>query len=324
MTARVGLVGARGHVGTELLQLLAGHDGLTVAFASSRQKQGQALRDVDARLPDIAYSLVEPGDIAAHPCDAYVLALPNGLAAPFVRAIDAAQPGAVVLDLSADHRFDDGWAYGLPEHHRDALRGATRIANPGCYATALQLALSPLVPHLDGPAHGFGVSGYSGAGTTKSDKNDPERLRDNFIAYTLTGHVHEREVSRHLTHPVRFLPSVAGYFRGIHMVCAARLAAPTDTDTVTGWLRAAYDAEPFVDVTGAPPEVKDVRDTPRAAVGGVSVGQDGRDVAVVSCLDNLLKGAASQAVQNLNLALGLDETRGLQMALPGERLVAGH
>ncbi len=144
-----------------------------------------------------------------------MLALPNGMAAPFVAALDASAPATVVLDLSADYRFDPGWYYGLPELTRNDYNGQKRISNPGCYATAMQLALAPMLMQLAGPAQCFGVSGYSGAGTSPSDKNDPEKLRDNLMPYSLAGHVHEREASVHLGVPVQFMPHVAAHFRGL-------------------------------------------------------------------------------------------------------------
>src|SRR4029079_689307 len=146
-----------------------------------------------------------PEDVAGEKLDAYVLALPNGASGAYVEAIAAARPDLVIVDLSADHRFTSSWVYGQPERKRAEIRGARHIANPGCYATAMQLALAPLVPLLEGPANVFGVSGYSGAGTTPSPRNDPEALRDNLMPYALVGHMHEREVTRHVG-PVCLMP----------------------------------------------------------------------------------------------------------------------
>src|SRR5690606_17458150 len=156
--------------------------------------------------------------------DAWVLALPNGksdacmvslaaargAAAPIATPGDAAaHEGPVVVDLSADHRFDDGWYYGLPELTRDAYAGQRRIANPGCYASAMQFAVAPMRDLVEGPVQCFGVSGYSGAGTTPSDRNDADKLRGNLMPYALADHIHEREVTRHLGTPVEFMPHVA-------------------------------------------------------------------------------------------------------------------
>jgi N-acetyl-gamma-glutamyl-phosphate reductase len=304
----VGLVGGRGHTGAELVQLLTGHPALRLGFVTSRELGGSPVPGVDG----LRYTNPTPDEVAASGVDAVVLAQPNGLSMGWLAALDARAPDTVVVDLSADHRFSEDWAYGLPEHHRAALRGRRRIANPGCYATAMQLALRPLVDLLDGPAQCFGVSGYSGAGTTPSPRNDPELLRDNLMPYALVGHVHEREVTRHLGHPVEFLPHVAPHFRGLSITANAHLREPVTADAVRERLRAAYAGEPLVRVVDEPPWVSRLAGRHHAEVGGVAVTADGRRLVVVGALDNLLKGAATQAVQNLNLALGLPEHAGIR------------
>src|SRR5262249_33979707 len=147
---------------------------------------------------ELRYESLDADAVAARRADAIVLALPNGKAAPYVTAIDKAAPQTVIVDVSADYRFDNAWYYGLPELNRAKFDSQRRISNPGCYATAMQLAIAPLKDRLASPPACFGVSGYSGAGTTPSDKNDPDKLRDNLIPYALVDHTHEREVTRHL------------------------------------------------------------------------------------------------------------------------------
>jgi N-acetyl-gamma-glutamyl-phosphate reductase len=313
----IGLVGARGHVGRELLRLVAGHPALALAYASSRELAGQPLAPAATEAGAVAdtggprFEDLDPEACARRGADVVVLALPNGLAAPYAHAIAAARPETILVDLSADHRFDPGWVYGLPEHVRDRLRGARRISNPGCYATAMQLALRPLLPFAAGEPRCFGVSGYSGAGTMPSPRNDPERLSDNLLPYTLTGHVHEREVGHHLGAGVRFLPHVAAFFRGLSITASVELAPGARREEIERAYAAAYGAEPLVAMTEQPPEIRDVAGSARALVGGLTISADGRHLAVVSVLDNLLKGAASQALQNVNLALGLDELTGI-------------
>lgn len=305
----VGVVGARGYVGAELLALLARHPRLRMAFAASRAHAGRAVpATTGAGDAGLRYVGAEPAGIAALDADAFVLALPDGAAAEYVAAID----GRVVVDLSADHRFDDAWTYGLPEHHATALRGATRISNPGCYATAIQLALRPLVDDLDGTPHAFGVSGHSGAGATPSPRNDPALLADGVVPYRLVGHVHEREVSRHLGLPVRFSPHVAPFFRGITVTVQARLRTAATVESIVRRYVDAYGEAPLLRVLGERvPRVQDIVGDDGAEIGGITLGADGRDVAVVCTIDNLLKGAAAQAVQNLNLAFDLDADLGL-------------
>jgi N-acetyl-gamma-glutamyl-phosphate reductase common form len=216
--------------------------------------------------------------------------------------------------LSADYRFDDGWFYGLPELYRADYRGQRRISNPGCYATAMQLAIAPLLGAIDGPAQCFGVSGYSGAGTTPSDKNDPDKLRNNIMPYALTGHVHEREVARHLRHPVEFMPHVAGHFRGITMTVNLRLRDPISHQAAAALYRERFAGEPLIEVGDAAPWVSRIAGRHHAEIGGFTTSGDGRRLVVVATLDNLLKGAATQALQNINLALGLAETTGIPLA----------
>src|SRR5690606_15855528 len=151
-------------------------------------------------------------------------------------------------DLSADYRFSDDWYYGLPELTRDRYRGQKRISNPGCYATAMQLAIAPLLDQLAGPPQCFGVSGYSGAGSTPSDKNDPDKLRDNLMPYALVDHLHEREVSRQLGVPVEFMPHVAPHFRGITMTVNLWLNEPVKLDAVRERYRRRYAGERLVRV----------------------------------------------------------------------------
>jgi N-acetyl-gamma-glutamyl-phosphate reductase len=306
-TRTVGIVGARGHTGAELVRLVGGHPSLRLAFVSSRELAGQPVPDA----PGLSYTNPSPAEAAAARADAVVLALPNEKSRDWVRAIDDSGAPTVIVDLSADHRFDDAWAYGLPERGRVHLVGHRRIANPGCYATAMQLALGPVLPLLEGPAQCFGVSGYSGAGTTPSDRNDPEKLRDNLMPYALVGHVHEREVTRHLGHEVEFLPHVAPHFRGLTITANTHLRHPTTLESVRERYRAAYAHEPLVRVVDAPPWVSRIAGHHGAEVGGFALSADGRRLVVVATLDNLLKGAATQALQNLNLALGFAEWTGI-------------
>ena len=307
-TLSIGIVGARGYVGSELIGLIARHPSFRLAFAASRSQAGRPVTAGGDSGVDLRFVDAGPEEVRRFGADAVVLAVPDGATGEYVGALG----GSVVLDLSADHRFDDAWVYGLTEHNPDALGGATRISNPGCYATAVQLALRPLMPLLDGQAHAFGVSGYSGAGTTPSPRNDPKLLANGVTPYKLVGHTHEREVSRHLGASVRFSPHVAPYFRGITVTVQARLAAPRTPEELTRCFVDAYGGSALIRVLGdRTPRVQDIAGDPGAEIGGIAVGGDGRDVAVVCTIDNLLKGAASQAVQNLNLAFGLDAATGL-------------
>lgn len=313
-TRTIGIVGARGYVGAELIGLLAEHPHFELGFVSSRELGGQRVADhVPGFGGELRYRNLAHETLGGEAVDAYVLALPNGKAEPLVAAIDAGNPDAVVLDLSADYRFDAGWYYGLPELTRAAYARQNRISNPGCYATAMQLAIAPLREALAAPAQCFGVSGYSGAGTTPSDKNDADKLRDNLMPYALTGHLHEREVTRHLA-PVEFMPHVAPHFRGLTVTANLHLRDPLSAQAAAQRYRDFYAGERLVEVVDEAPWVSRIAGRHGAQLGGFAVSEDGRRLVVVATLDNLLKGAATQALQNLNLAFGFDEFAGIPPA----------
>ena len=310
----IGIVGARGHTGVELIRLIAAHPALELAFVSSRELDGQR---VDAHVADyrgeLRYSAPAHEALPQLGADVVVLALPNGKAADCVAAFDQAGVDPLIVDLSADHRFDERWYYGLPELTRQRWHGQRRISNPGCYATAMQLSIAPLKDLLAAPPVCFGVSGYSGAGTTPSDKNDPEKLRDNLMPYALTGHLHEKEASRHLGVPVDFMPHVAPHFRGLTVTTNLYLARKLTRDEVVARFRHAYADEPLLRVLDEAPWVSRIAHRHHAEIGGFAMSADGKRVVVVATLDNLLKGAATQALQNINRAIGVDETTAIPL-----------
>jgi N-acetyl-gamma-glutamyl-phosphate reductase/acetylglutamate kinase len=341
---KIGLLGARGYVGGEFAKLLVQHDDMELVAASSRALKGTNVldgfglpRDSANIDPALNFVSLEPDQVAndavAPSVDVWVLALPNGLAPPFekpLRAIgaDANQgTGSLLIDLGADYRFDDSgeWVYGLAERPgaREALYGARAISNPGCYATGTQVGLMPLVQFGSDrvsasgayPPSVFGVSGYSGAGTTPSDKNNPEKLNNNILAYASVNHIHERECSRHLGAQVAFMPHVGQFFQGIHLTMTVPLARSANgsvpnADEILEHFASFYDQDPLVRVKREAPCVADVMCKHHVEVGGFTVDPINARVAYVVTIDNLLKGAATQAVQNINLALGLDEYKG--------------
>lgn len=313
----IGIVGARGHTGAELIRMIAKHPALELVFVSSREFDGQRVAEHnDTYTGELRYEKLDPQAVAARKADVVILALPNDKSAPFVEAIEAVRPDTLLLDLSADRRFDADWYYGLPELTRGRWRGEKRISNPGCYATAMQLAIAPLKDLLAAPPVCFGVSGYSGAGTTPSDKNDPEKLRGNIMPYALTGHGHEREAAFQLGLPVEFMPHVAPHFRGLSVTCNLYLSRAIQREAVLQRFHAAYDDEPLVKVLDdRAPWISQVADHHHAEVGGFTLSADGRRVVVVATLDNLLKGAATQAMQNINRAIGVDEFTAIPLTM---------
>lgn len=301
---QVGVVGARGHTGAELMRILDRHPSVEVIFAGSRELAGEPVPNITG----LVFENLGPEAVGARELDAVFMALPDGVGGPWVEALRA---DTVIVDISADHRFDDTWVYGLPELQRDKIAGARRIANPGCYATTMQLVVAPFVDLIDGIPTVFGVSGYSGAGTTSSPRNDPDNLRDNLIPYKLTGHNHEKEATRHLGHTIRFMPHVHPAFRGLLVTAHLPLGEPVTVDAAHERLVRSYQDEALVDIQDEIPNLKDGTGLTGVLIGGVAVSADGLGLTVVAVEDNLLKGAAVQAVQNLNLALGLPETAGI-------------
>ncbi len=310
----VGLVGARGHTGRELLRLIAGHPELMLAYAVSREWAGRPVAEVAPEDQDeCIFEALSPEEAARRRADVVILAMPDGAAGDYVYALEQHAPQRIIIDLSADHRFDDSWAYGLPELNRTKIQGATRIANPGCYATAMQLALAPLVDRLGGAPAVFGVSGYSGAGTKPGPKNDPERLKDNLMPYSLTGHKHEREAAHRLGVQVRFMPHVHPAFRGLIVTAHIPLKEAMDAGALAAIYEGRYKNEPLIALRNATPELKDGTGRKGVLIGGFGVSEDGRNAVIVAAEDNLLKGAAVQAIQNINLALGLRELTGIAL-----------
>ncbi len=311
---RIGIVGARGHVGAELIKLVMGHPRFELAYVSSRGLHGQRVADHNADYAgELRYSAPSHEELPALGADAVVLALPNGKAAEIVHAFDEVHASPAFIDLSADYRFDPSWYYGLPELTRKDYAGQRRISNPGCYATAMQLAIAPMLNVLEGPVQCFGVSGFSGAGTSPSEKNDPDKLRDNLMPYALTGHIHEREVSKQLGHAVEFMPHVAPHFRGLTITANLHLSIAFDLDEVLARYHGRYADEPLVHVLDDAPWVSRIAGGQHVELGGFTLSGDGKRLVLVATEDNLLKGAATQALQNLNLAFGLDEWAGIPL-----------
>lgn len=339
---RLALIGARGYTGQALTTLLSGHPYIDLTHVSSRQLAGyplqgytkSAVTHTNLSVEDVE-RMEKDGEV-----DAWVMALPNGVCKPFVDAIDrgakerSSGESSVIVDLSADYRFESGWKYGLPElYGRDDIRTSKRISNPGCYATSTQLLVAPLlkyVKHSYAPTV-FGISGYSGAGTvagtsdadgkpTTVPKVTPESLAGGIRPYSLTDHIHEREAGRHLTSlladptnpmKVAFIPSVAPWFSGIISTLSVPLSEKVTARDVKALYEEKYGEEKLVHVKASVPGLSDIENKHGWTVGGFQVHSEGDRAVVVGGLDNLLKGAATQCLQNLNLALGYDEYAGI-------------
>ena len=300
---KVAVVGARGYVGFELIKLIDQHPLTRLVAAYSREYEGQAVSKIVTNFSDkqLCYCADSLLGLADKQLDVVFLALPNNIAAKHKQLWQEMSNKTCIIDLSSDFRFDDDWVYGQPETCADNIIGQSLIANPGCYATASQLGLLPIINKLDGAATIFGVSGYSGAGSKPSDKNNPERLSDNLIAYKLVDHIHEREVSRVVGHQVYLMPHVASFFRGIHLTISVKLNIPIEVDEIENIYDNFYKKYQLIKVTADIPEVKDVQNTHHVNIGGFSM--ENQHLVLCVTIDNLLKGAATQAIQNMNLAL---------------------
>ncbi|KAI9641877.1 Protein arg-6, mitochondrial [Ciborinia camelliae] len=316
--AKVALIGARGYTGQALINLLNAHPNMDLRHVSSRELAGQKLKGYEKR--DITYENLSPEDVRRMEengeIDCWVMALPNGVCKPFVDAVNEGKgpQNSVIVDLSADYRFESKWTYGLPELvNRSDIAKATRISNPGCYATAAQLGIAPLVPFLGGQPTIFGVSGYSGAGTKPSPKNDVENLTGNIIPYSLTDHIHEREISNQLGVEVAFIPHVAVWFQGIHHTISIPLKEKMTSRDIRNLYQERYAGEKLVKITGEAPSVKNISGKHGVEIGGFGVHSSGKRVVVCATIDNLLKGAATQCLQNMNLALGFAEYEGIPL-----------
>jgi N-acetyl-gamma-glutamyl-phosphate reductase len=325
-TIRVGVAGATGYAGVELVRRLARHPAadlrLAMGSSTSEARRVPAL----ARIWD---NPVEPFDLdrLAAESDVVFLAVPDTLAAEVAPELTAR--GARVLDLSGAFRLRDDderrrWypdapvmnvpvAYGLTERNRPALRDARLIACPGCYPTAALLALQPLV------AAGLiqeGVvidakSGISGAGKTPSERTHFSECHGSVSAYGVFSHRHGAEIEQELGMPVTFVPHLVPLDRGIFESIYARLQPGATAGDVARVLGAAYEDSPFVRLTGSDlPEIKHVAHTNFCDIGW-RVDRPGGQLVLVACIDNLIKGAAGQAIQNFNVAVGVDETLGL-------------
>ncbi len=333
---RVGIVGGTGYTGVELLRLLSGHPGVELVAITSRGDAGTAVADMFPNLRgyvDLKFCTPEEAPLSA--CDVVFFATPNGIAMKQAPALLAA--GVRVIDLSADYRIQDigvweKWygmthaspelvpaaIYGLPEANRAEIRTAKLVANPGCYPTAVQLGLLPLIKAGCVDTRRLIAdckSGVSGAGRKAETGFLFAEATDNFKAYGVAGHRHLPEIRQGLAraagHEVglTFVPHLTPIIRGIHATLYAEITQVQDFQSL---YEQAYAQERFVDVLPAKshPETRSVRASNNCRIA-LHRPQGGNTLVILSVIDNLTKGAAGQAVQNMNLMFGLDECTAL-------------
>jgi N-acetyl-gamma-glutamyl-phosphate reductase len=340
----IGIIGARGFAGGELLRLCLGHPELRVAYVTSESQAGQPVADAFPTLAgrtDLRFSSFELSRATAA-ADAFFLSLPDGEAMQLAPGL--LEAGKRIVDVSGDYRVRDReryetWykiehrspellaraVYGLPELHPE-VRDARLVANPGCYPTAALLALAPLYGFMRLDPHSIVIdakSGVSGAGGRSALKEEFSftAINQNLRAYSAVGHRHTAEIEQELTAlagatgaeapPVTFTPHLLPITRGIYTTCYARSLDTIDLDALVERYQAFYSEAPFVRITGTtPPEIRHVVGANDCRIGLAADRRSGR-IIVMAVIDNLLKGAAGQAVQNMNLMLGLPETAGL-------------
>jgi len=334
---KIGIVGATGYTGVELLRLLAKHTEVEITYVTSRSNVGTR---VDTMFPnlrghiDIKFS--DPSTDALSECDLVFFATPNGIAMNHVPELLKA--GTKVIDLAADFRIKDVsvWSkwydmthacpelveeavYGLPEINRDQLKKANLVANPGCYPTSVILGLLPLLEsnqvELDNIIADT-KSGVSGAGKQANVATLFSEMGESFKAYGVAGHRHQPEISQILSQlsnqaiDLTFVPHLLPIIRGIHATVYSRTDA--DATTMQTLYEERYANEPFVDVLpqGAHPETRNVKSSNMCQIA-VHKSTETSRLIVLSVIDNLVKGAAGQAVQNMNIMFGFNETTAL-------------
>ncbi|NHQ88611.1 N-acetyl-gamma-glutamyl-phosphate reductase [Iodobacter sp. HSC-16F04] len=335
---KVGIVGGTGYTGVELLRLLARHSGVKLQAVTSRKEAGMKVAEMYPSLRgwvDLAFSTPEEARLTE--CDVVFFATPNGIA--MQQARELLNAGVKVIDLAADYRIKDiaEWSkwygmqhaspelveeavYGLPEINRAAIKGARLIANPGCYPTAVQLGFLPLIEAgvIDTASLIADCkSGVSGAGRKAELGALFSEAADNFKAYGVAGHRHLPEIRQGLARaagaPVglTFVPHLTPLIRGIHATLYARITKDVDLQAL---FEQRYQGEQFVDVlpAGSHPETRSVRGANVCRIA-VHRPQGGDTVVILSAIDNLVKGAAGQAVQNMNILFDLPEGAGLDI-----------
>ena len=328
----VGIIGASGYTGAELLRLLASHPHLDVAFATGDTQAGTAVADLYPSLAaaygDLVFAQWDLGLLDG--VELVFLGLPHGASQGIVPSL--VERGVKVVDLAADFRLEDPAAYprwygeehtaphlleqftyGLPELFRDTLKGADKVAVPGCYPTAANLALAPFVRAGAVEAEGIIVdaaSGVSGAGRPPKPNTTFCTVDEDFTAYGLLDHRHTAEMDQVLGATVLFTPHLAPMNRGILATCYARPTHDLTTADALDLLHNQYAGEPFVVVTDRPPSTKATLGSNTAHLTARVDPRTGW-LVVIAAIDNLVKGASGQAVQCANIICGLDETTGL-------------
>lgn len=309
---KAGIVGVNGYVGSELARLLLRHPRIELSMVSSRRYAGERLDTVIPGLlgfTDLTVRHPEMSEMGG--LDVVFLATPHGVSAGLVPELELAGAG-VIVDMSADHRHAPGWVYAQPEWNGPQISCSSRLAIPGCFATAIGLAIAPLanMGAVSGPVCVSGVTGSTGSGAeAKKAAHHPERVV-NYKAYKVLGHQHVPEVTQFLDQwgpspAIQFVPHSGPFDRGIFVTCFIPFSGELDAEAI---FRAAYGSCELIRMRSNSPELRWVRGT---GFCDVSVHQTDTHVVVLSAIDNLGRGAAFQGIQALNVAMGWHSTLGI-------------
>jgi len=320
----VGIIGASGYTGLELIKLIKKHPKLGLKVINSKSYAAKKVKDL---YPDFngeeSFTNYTINEINKMKLDCIFLAVPHTKAFELVKKLKCKK----IIDLSADYRFKNikdyekiykvrhldnktKAVYGLPELFKNKIRKAKLIANPGCYATVMLLSALPIQKLAKYIVFDC-KSGYSGAGKSSIFAEDPSTIKDNIVAYKLASHRHKQEIEQFIKTKISFTPHVIGAFRGIMCTAHILLKKEIKKQEIIKLFEDYYKKEPFVKIIkNKIPELKDIQKTNYCHIGGFEM-DDNNQLVIVAVIDNLLKGASGQAIQNMNLMFGFDEMEGL-------------
>jgi len=319
---KAGIIGASGYAGYELIKILKKHPKADLAILNSRTYAGKTVKSVYKDFKDSKLKFTNASLNDINKLDIVFLAVPNTVAMSLVPKLKCK-----VIDLGADYRFKDAKVYekvykakhkdnktksvyGLPELFKEKIKKAKVIGNPGCYATASILAALPIQKHCKYIIFDC-KSGYSGAGIKKSYVTDPKNYINNIIPYKLINHRHKSEIEQFIKTKISFTPHVLPLFRGLMCTMHVILNKNISSNKIKAIYKNYYKNQPFVKIVDKTPELHDTQNNNYCYIGGFEI-DDNNQLVVVSTIDNLLKGASGQAVQNMNLMFGFEEKEGLE------------
>ena len=318
---KVGIIGASGYTGYELIKILINHSKVELVALNSKSYEGKKVKelypDFKENLTYTNYSIDEINDM----CDLVFLAVPHTTAMEFVPKLKCK-----VVDLSADYRFKDPKeyeevyklkhtdkgtkaVYGLPELFKEDIEKADVVANPGCYATGMILSAYPVQDCASYIVYDC-KSGWSGAGKASIYAKDSSIIKDNIVAYKLTKHRHKYEVQQFIKTKISFTPHVIDTFQGMMITAHVLMKKYSDVKKIKKHYKEFYKNSPFVEVVDDIPDIHDVQGTNKLMIGGFEIDENNQ-LVIVCVLDNLIKGASGQAVQNMNIILDFNEMEGL-------------